>query len=158
KRKTLPEIARELNVDGVVEGTVARSKDQVKITAQLIYAPTDSHLWSASFTGSTGDVWELEDKVAGDITSQISANLQLGERDDLRKPWTTNPEAYDAYLKGVYLLDEQTPKDMNTAIRYFQEAIEKDETFAAAYARLSFSYYLLSNSSEMSSAESYKPA
>ena len=157
-RKTLPEIARELDVDAVVEGTVARSKDQVKIAAQLIYARTDSHLWSASFSGSTRDVLELEDKVATDITTQIRHNLNLTERDGLRKPWTANPEAYDAYLRGVYALNKQTPDDIRTAIRYFQEAIEKDEGFAAAYARLSFAYCLLSISSEMSSAQTYKPA
>jgi hypothetical protein len=156
--KALPEIARELNVDAVVEGTVARSKDQVKISAQLIYAPTDSHLWSASFSGPTRDVLELEDKVAADVTAQIRNNLNLPEREGPRKPWTTNPEAYDAYLRGVYVLNKQTPDDMRMAIRYFQEAIEKDEAFAAAYARLSLSYSLLSISSEMSSAETYKPA
>jgi len=158
KRKNLSDIAHELDVDGVVEGTVARSNDQVRITAQLIYAPTDSHLWSASFTGSMRDVLELEDKVAGDIANQISDNLRETERDGLRKPRTTNPEAYDAYLKGVYSLNKQTPDDVRAAIRYFQDAIEKDEAFAMAYARLSFAYSLLSISSEMSSAETYKPA
>jgi TolB-like protein/DNA-binding winged helix-turn-helix (wHTH) protein len=158
KRKNLSDIARELDVDGVVEGTVVRSNDQVRITAQLIYAPTDSHLWSASFTGSMRDVLELEDKVAGDITNQISDNLRETERDGLRKPRTTNPEAYDAYLKGVYSLNKQTPDDVRAAIRYFQEAIEKDEAFAMAYARLSLSYETLSQTSEMPSAETYKPA
>jgi TolB-like protein/DNA-binding winged helix-turn-helix (wHTH) protein len=158
KGKSLPQIARELNVDAIVEGTVARSKDQVKISAQLIYAPSDSHLWSASFSGSTRDVLELEDKVAADITTQIRNNLNLPERDGQRKPWTTNPEAYDAYLRGVYLLNKQTPDDVKMAIRYFQQAIAKDPAFAAAYARLSFSYSLLSTSSAMSSAETYKPA
>jgi len=158
KRKNLSDIARELDVDGVVEGTVARSNDQVRITAQLIYAPRDSHLWSASFSGSTRDVLELEDNVAADITTQIRHNLNLAERDSLRKPRTVNPEAYDAYLRGVYALNKQTPDDMRAAIRYFQEAVEKDEAFAVAYARLSFSYCLLSITSEMSSAETYKPA
>ncbi len=157
-RKTLPEIARELNVDAVVEGTVARSKDQVKISAQLIYAPTDSHLWSASFSGPTRDVLELEDKVAADVTAQIRDNLNLAERDGLRKAWTTNPEAYDAYLRGVYTSSKQTPDDLRMAIRYFQEAIEKDHGFAVAYARLSFAYSLLSTLSEMPSAETYQPA
>jgi TolB-like protein/DNA-binding winged helix-turn-helix (wHTH) protein len=157
-RKTLPEIARELNVNAVVEGTVARSKDQVKISAQLIYAPTDSHLWSASFSGPARDVLELEDKVAADVTAQIRDNLNLHERDGLRKSWTTNSEAYDAYLRGVYALNKQTPDDMRMATRYFQEAIEKDQAFAAAYAGLSSSYSLLSILSEMSSAETYKPA
>ena len=157
-RKTLPEIARELNVDAVMEGTVARSKDQVKISAKLIYAPTDSHLWSASFSGPTRDVLELEDKVAADVTAQIRDNLNLAERDGLRKAWTTNPEAYDVYLKGVYTSSKQTPDDMRMAIRYFQDAIEKDQDFAVAYARLSFAYSLLSTLSEMPSAETYQPA
>jgi TolB-like protein/DNA-binding winged helix-turn-helix (wHTH) protein len=157
-RKTLPEIARELNVDAVVEGTVARSRDQVKISAQLIYAPTDSHLWSASFSGSTRDVLELQDKVAADVTAQIRDNLNLPERDGLRKSWTTNPEAYDAYLRGVYASNKQTPDDMRMAIRCFKEAIEKEQDFAVAYARLSFAYSLLSTLSEMSSAETYQPA
>jgi TolB-like protein/DNA-binding winged helix-turn-helix (wHTH) protein len=158
KRKNLSDIARELDVDGVVEGTVARSNDQVRITAQLIYAPRDSHLWSASFTGSMRDVLELEDKVAGDIANQIGDNLGQRERDGLRKPRTTNLEAYDAYLKGVYSLNKQTPDDVSAAIRYFREAIEKDQEFAMAYARLSLSYEALSQTSEMPSAETYKPA
>jgi TolB-like protein/DNA-binding winged helix-turn-helix (wHTH) protein len=156
--KALPEIARELNVDAVMEGTVARNNDQVKISAQLIYAPTDSHLWSATFSGPTRDVLELEDKVASDVTAQIRDNLNLAERDGPPKAWTANPEAYDAYLRGVYALNKQTPDDMRMAIRYFQEAIEKDKGFAVAYARLSFAYSMLSTLSEMPSAETYQPA
>jgi len=158
KSKTLPEIARELNVDAVVEGTVAQSNDHIKISAQLIYAPTDSHLWSASFSGPKRDILELEDKVAADITTQIRNNLNLPEREGPRKPWTTNPEAYDAYLRGTHALNSQTPDDIRMAIHYFQEAIEEDQGFAVAYARLSFAYSLLSTLSEMPSAETYQPA
>lgn len=156
--KTLPQIGRELQVDAVVEGTVSRGDDTLKITAQLIYAPRDAHLWAASFTGSARDALQLQARVAEDIASQIRDRLTPEERQSVSTSATTDPAAYDDFLKGIYFVNKLTPDDVKSAIRYFRSAIEKDPNFAAAYARLSDCYYFLSITSEMSTADAYKPA
>jgi TolB-like protein len=156
-RKTLPEIARELGVDAVVEGTVARNGSEVKISAQLIRASTDTHLWAASYARVQQDVLRLQAEVAREVTHQISNQLVPIDSETESKP-TVNPEAYDAYLKGVFFYYKQSPEGVRTAIRYFQGAIEKDHNFAAAYARLAACYASLWVTSEMSSGEAYVAA
>jgi TolB-like protein/DNA-binding winged helix-turn-helix (wHTH) protein len=152
--KTLPEIARELGVDAVVEGTVARSGDEVKITAQLIRASTDAHLWAASYTRPSKDVPRLQADVAREVIHQISDQLIPVENKTRSKP-PVNPEAYDAYLKGAYYLNKQSPDGTRTAIGYFQRAVEQDSNFAAAYSGLAACYVSLSVMSEISSGEAY---
>jgi TolB-like protein/DNA-binding winged helix-turn-helix (wHTH) protein len=100
-RKPLPEIARELNVDAVVEGTVLRSGDQVRITAQLIEASTDKHLWSQSYEGELRDTLALQNRVASAIADQIRINLTPQEQAALKNVKVVNPEAYESYLKGA---------------------------------------------------------
>jgi len=153
-RKTLPEIARELGVEAVVEGTVSRSGDAVKITAQLIRASTDTHLWAASYARAPQDVLRLQAEVAREVTHEISDQLVPVENTAGSKP-TVNPEAYEAYLKGVYFLDKQSSDGVRTAIRYFQGAVEKDHNFAAAYSRLASCYAFLSGMSEIPYGEAY---
>jgi TolB-like protein/DNA-binding winged helix-turn-helix (wHTH) protein len=153
-RKTLPEIARELSVDAVVEGTVTRSGEDVKITAQLIRASTDNHLWAASFAGLRQDIPSLQAKVAREVTRQISDQLLPAENNPGSKT-AVNAEAYDDYLKGVYFLNQQSPDGVRTAIRYFQAAVEKDRNFAAAYSRLASCYGLLASMSEIPPVEAY---
>jgi TolB-like protein/DNA-binding winged helix-turn-helix (wHTH) protein len=152
-KKTLPEIARELGVDAIVEGTVGRSGDEVKITAQLIRASTDTHLWAASYARVRQDILPLQAEVAREVTHQISDQLVPVEN-KAAKP-TVDAEAYDAYLKGVYFLSQGSPDAARTAIRYFQAAIEKEHNFAAAYSRLAACYSFLSSMSEMPSGEAY---
>lgn len=152
-KKTLPEIARELGVDAIVEGTVGRSGDEVKITAQLIRASTDTHLWVASYARVRQDVLLLQAEVAREVTHQISDQLVPVENKASKS--TVNAEAYDAYLKGVYFLSQESPDATRTAIRYFQAAIDKDHNFAAAYSRLAACYSLLSSISEMPPGEAY---
>jgi hypothetical protein len=135
-----------------VEGTVEHSGDEVKITAQLIRASTDTHLWAASYQRVWQDVLRLQADVARDVTQQISDQLVPVEYKAGSEP-TFNPEAYDAYLKGVYFLDKANPDGARTAIRYFQEAVGKDRNFSAAYSRLADCYAFLSATSEMPSAE-----
>src|SRR5207247_8768907 len=101
-RKPLPEIARELNVDAVVEGTVLRSGKQVRITAQLIQAPADKHLWAQSYEGDVRDTLALQKKVARAIADQIRINLTPQEAAVLQNVKAVNPEAYEDYLKGRY--------------------------------------------------------
>jgi TolB-like protein/DNA-binding winged helix-turn-helix (wHTH) protein/Flp pilus assembly protein TadD len=141
-RKPLPQIARELNVDAVVEGTVLRSGDRVRITAQLIDAATDKHLWSQSYEGELRDTLALQNKVAGAIANQIRTNLNSTEQAALKKATVVNPEAYESYLKGRYFWNKRTAGGLQKAIDYFNEAIEKNPDYAEAYAGLADAYSL----------------
>jgi len=142
-RKPLPQIARELNVDAVVEGTVLRSGGQVRITAQLIQARDDRQLWSHSYEGQLRDVLALQNKVASAIAEQIQINLKPKEQVALKKEKAVNPEAHEAYLKGRYFWNKRTDDGLRKAIAYFNQAIEKDPTYAQAYTGLADSYALL---------------
>src|SRR6202140_1265545 len=142
-RKPLPQIARELNVDAVVEGTVLRSGDQVRITAQLIEASTDKHLWSRSYEGELRDTLALQNRVAGAIAEQIRINLTPQEQAALKNVKVVNPEAYESYLKGRYFWNKRTADGLKVALAYFNQAIEEDPKYAQAYSGLADSYALL---------------
>jgi len=142
-RKPLPQIARELNVDAVVEGTVLRSGDQVRITAQLIEASADKHLWAQSYEGDLRDTLALQTQVARAIAEQIRINLTPKEVASLRTSKVVNPEAYEAYLKGRYFWNKRTAEGLKKAVEYFNDAIEKDPTYAQAHSGLADSYALL---------------
>ena len=142
-RKPLPQIARELNVDAVVEGTVLRSGDQVRITAQLIEATTDKHLWSQSYEGELRDTLALQNRVAGAIADQIRINLTPQEQSALKNVKVVNPEAYESYLKGRYFWNKRTADGLKVALAYFNEAIEEDPNYAQAYSGLADTYALL---------------
>jgi uncharacterized lipoprotein YmbA len=104
----LPEIARELNVDAVVEGTVLRSGEQVRITAQLIRVPVERHIWAQSFDGDLRDTLVLQKSVARSIAEQIQATLNQQEQAALEHSKVVDAEAYDAYLKGRYFWNKRT--------------------------------------------------
>ena len=141
-RKPLPQIARELNVDAVVEGTVLRSGDQVRITAQLIEASTDKHLWSQSYEGDLRDTLTLQKKVAGAIADKIRINLTPQEQAALNNVRVVNPEAYESYLKGRYFWNKRTADGLKVALAYFKQAIEEDPKYAQAYSGLADTYAL----------------
>jgi TolB-like protein/DNA-binding winged helix-turn-helix (wHTH) protein/Flp pilus assembly protein TadD len=142
-RKPLPQIARELNVDAVVEGTVLRSGDQVRITAQLIEASTDKHLWSQSYEGELRDTLALQNRVASAIADQIRINLTPQEQAALKNVRVVNPEAYESYLKGRYFWNKRTADGLKAARAYFQQAIDEDPKYAQAYSGLADTYALL---------------
>jgi len=142
-RKPLPQIARELNVDAVVEGTVLRSGDQVRITAQLIEATTDKHLWSQSYEGELRDTLALQNKVARAIADQIRINLTPLEQAALKNVKVVNPEAYESFLKGRYFWNKRTGDGLKVALAYFNQAIEEDPKYAEAYSGLADTYALL---------------
>ncbi|MGB8583971.1 MAG: winged helix-turn-helix domain-containing protein [Candidatus Sulfotelmatobacter sp.] len=142
-RKPLPQIARELNVDAVVEGSVLRSGDQVRITAQLIEASTDKHLWSQSYEGELRDTLALQNRVASAIADQIRINLTPREQAALKNVKVVNPEAYESYLKGRYFWNKRTPDGLKVALAYFKEATEEDPKYAQAYSGLADTYALL---------------
>jgi len=141
-RKPLPQIARELQVDAVVEGTVLRSGDRVRITAQLIEASTDKHLWSQSYEGELRDTLALQNKVARAIADQIRINLNPQEQAALNRVTVVNPEAQESYLKGRYFWNKRTADGLSKAIDYFNEAIARKPDYAQAYAGLADSYAL----------------
>jgi TolB-like protein/DNA-binding winged helix-turn-helix (wHTH) protein/Flp pilus assembly protein TadD len=142
-RKPLPQIARELNVDAVVEGTVLRSGDRVRITAQLIEASTDKHLWSQSYEGDLRDTLTLQKKVASAIADQIRINLTPREEAALKSVKVVNPEAYESYLKGRYFWNKRTADGLKAALAYFKQAIEEDPKYAQSYSGLADTYALL---------------
>jgi serine/threonine protein kinase/tetratricopeptide (TPR) repeat protein len=133
-RKPLREIAAKLGVDGVIEGSVLRSGERVRITAQLIDAASDTHLWAESYERDLRDVLAVQSEVAQDIAREIKANLTPQEQARLANVRTVNPEAYDAYLKGLQLWYKLTPADMDGAQQYFELALQKEPAYAAAYA------------------------
>lgn len=142
-RKPLREIARELNVDAVVEGTVLRSGDQVRITAQLIQAADDKHLWAQSYQGDLRDSLALQNQVARAIAEQIRINLNPQEQAALTRNQVVNPEAYVSYLKGRYFWNKRTADSLKAAGAYFQQAIDEDPNYAQAYSGLADTYALL---------------
>ena len=141
--KPLPQIARELNVDAVVEGTVLRSGDQVRITAQLIDATKDKHLWSQSYQGELRDTLALQNRVAAAIADQIRINLTPREQAALKNLKAVKPDAYESYLKGRYFWNKRTADGLKAALAYFNQAIEEDPKYAQAYSGLADTYALL---------------
>jgi TolB-like protein/DNA-binding winged helix-turn-helix (wHTH) protein/Flp pilus assembly protein TadD len=142
-RKPLPQIARELSVDAVVEGTVLRSGDQVRITAQLIEASSDKHLWSQSYEGELRDTLALQNQVARAIADQIRISLNPQEQAALKTVKVVNPNAYESYLKGRYFWNKRTADGLKVALAYFNQAIEEDPKYAQAYSGLADTYALL---------------
>ena len=142
-RKTLPEIARELNVDAVVEGSVQRAGDRVRITAQLIHALTDKHLWAESYERDLRDVLTLQSELARAIASEVRIKVTPQEHTLLASAPAVNPEAHEAYLKGRYYLNKRGEENLKKAIEYFSQAIEKDSGYALPYAGLADCFNVL---------------
>jgi TolB-like protein/Flp pilus assembly protein TadD len=139
-RKSVPEIARELHVDAVIEGTIARQRNRVRITAQLIRAPTDTHLWARSYERDLRDVLAMQDEVAQAIAAEVKINLTPQEQARLSSARPVNAESYQLYLKGRYYWSKGTPESLKKGIEYFEQAIDKDPGNAQAYAGLSDCY------------------
>ncbi|MGA2645012.1 MAG: winged helix-turn-helix domain-containing protein [Candidatus Sulfotelmatobacter sp.] len=158
--KGLPEIARELNVDGIVEGSVLRSGQRVRITAQLLHAPTDKHLWAETYDRDLGDVLKLQSEVAQAIAQQVRVQLTPPQEAQFRSSRPVNPEAYEAYLRGRYYLSNQftMAQPLNAARSYFEESIQKDPGFALAYSGLADSYAYLGFFRQVSPDGAYRPA
>ncbi len=141
--KPVPEIARELNVDAVVEGSVLRDGERVRITTQLIRAMPERHLWAESYERDLSDVLALQGEVARAIAREIKVVVTPAEETRLASARPVNPEAYEAYLKGRYFWNKRTREELMKGLGYFQQAIERDPAFALAYAGLANSYLLL---------------
>ena len=133
-KKPLPQIAKELNVDAVIEGTVLREGDRVRITAHLIQASTDQHLWDERYERGLRSVLAMQSEMASAIAEKVQAALTPSERTRLASARPVNPDAYEAYLKGMQHWYKLTPQDLDTALEYFELALNKDPNYAAAYA------------------------
>lgn len=135
--KSLPEIARKLNVDGVIQGSVLRSADQVQITAELVDPATSQHLWGRTYARKTGDMLTLEAEVAREIAGEIQARITPAEAGRLSRERPVNSAALEAYLKGRSYWGQYTEGPLTKSIENFEQAIQIDPSYAAAYAGLS---------------------
>jgi TolB-like protein/DNA-binding winged helix-turn-helix (wHTH) protein/Flp pilus assembly protein TadD len=142
-RKALPLVARELNVDAIVEGTVLRSGDQVRITAQLIQASSDKHLWAASYQGDFRNTLALQKQVASAIADQIRIELTPHEQAVLKNARAVDPEAHEYYLKGRFFFNKRNSSEK--AQWFFQQAIQKDPNYPLPYTGLADIYQLSDN-------------
>lgn len=138
--KSIPEIARELGVDALIEGSVLRVGERVRINVQVIEAATDRHLWAESYERDLRDVLALQGEVARAIARKIRATLTPEEETRLAGAHSVNPEAYEAYLKGRYYYAQFSPQSTPKALAYFRQAIEQDPDYALAYAGLADCY------------------
>jgi TolB-like protein/DNA-binding winged helix-turn-helix (wHTH) protein/Tfp pilus assembly protein PilF len=139
-RKALPEIAKELGVDAVVEGSVVRSGNRVRIDAQLIQASSDRHLWAKSYERDIHDVLALQNELARTISAEIQIQLTPKEQARLGTTPPVNPEAYEAYLRGRFFWNKRNKEAINKSIEYFHESIRLDPGYAAAYSGLADAY------------------
>jgi TolB-like protein/DNA-binding winged helix-turn-helix (wHTH) protein len=156
--ETLPQIGRDLQVDAVVEGTVARGENRVRVTAQLVEASTDHHLWARTYERDLKDVLALQDEIALDITEQIRVKLTPQERSLLMQVHAVDPEAYDACLRGWYWWSRFTTEAGWKGLDYFQKAIARDPKYALAYAGVAQSFLHLRFSDAIPGTEAFRKA
>jgi TolB-like protein/DNA-binding winged helix-turn-helix (wHTH) protein len=142
-KETLPQIGRDLQVDAVVEGTVTRGENRVRVTAQLVEASSDHHLWARSYERDLKNILALQAEIAQEITEQIRVKLTPKERSLLIQVRAVDPEAYDASLRGWYWLNQPTSEGPRKGLDYFQKAIARDPGYALAYAGLAESFLVL---------------
>jgi tetratricopeptide (TPR) repeat protein len=155
--KPLPQIAKELNVDAVIEGSVLRAGNRVRITAQLIQATTDRHLWARSYERDLRDVLALQDQVARAIANEVEAKVTPQEQARLANARPVNAETYELYLKGRYEWNKLSVEGLKRGLEYFQQAVKLDPSYALAYSGMADSYTLL-GSSYLPGAEVYPKA
>jgi TolB-like protein/DNA-binding winged helix-turn-helix (wHTH) protein/Tfp pilus assembly protein PilF len=139
-RKPLPDIARELNVDGIVEGTVIRTPDRLRVDAQLIEANSDRHFWARSYERTPGDAVALQTDLAQAIANEIQAKLTPQEQARLQRRESVDPQTYELYVRGRYLWYQR--RDLQKSVDYFQQAIQRNPHYALAYAALAEAYVL----------------
>jgi tetratricopeptide (TPR) repeat protein len=156
----LPEIARELKVDGVVEGSVMRSGNRVRITAQLIHADTDEHIWGETYERDMGDVLRLQAEVAQTIAQQVRVQLTPQQKARLNSAPSVDPAAYDAFLQGrsYFVWGSNSVEGFRAAQSFFRQAIQKDPNLALAYVGLADSYVYMGSQRWVAPQEAYAKA
>src|SRR5205823_5052340 len=141
----LPQIAKQLGVMNILEGSVQKANDQVRVNVQLVNAITDAHLWADTFDRQLTDIFAVETEIAKAIAESLQAKLTGSEKNSIAKVPTVNTEAYELYLKGRFFWNKRSGVDLRKAIEFFNQAIAKDPNYALAYAGLADSYLLLPN-------------
>ena len=139
----LPQIAKQLGVTNILEGSVQKANDQVRVNVQLINALTDAHLWADTYDRKLTDIFAVESDIAKTIAETLQAKLTGSEKTAMAKKPTENPEAYELYLKGRFFWNKRTAADLRKSIEYFDEAIAKDPGYAQAYAASAQAWKLL---------------
>jgi len=157
KNKPLPQIARELNVDAIVEGSVLRSGNRVRIAAHMIYAPTDQNLLTETYERNLGDVLRLQREVAEAITQQVRAKLTPEQQARFQQARGINPEAYQSYLKAISL-DQSRQQEIKKSQIYLEKAIQIDPGFAPAHVELAWRYISLGQFRWLSPQDAFPPA
>jgi len=156
--ENLPQIAKQLGVAHILEGSVQKANDQVRVNVQLINALTDAHLWADTYDRKLTDIFAVESEIAKTIAETLQARLTGSEKSSIAKTPTVNPEAYELYLKGRFFWNKRSGTDLRKAIDYFERAIAKDPNYALAYVGLADSHLLLSSYASVSPRESLPPA
>ena len=156
--ENLPQIAKQLGVANILEGSVQKSNDQVRVNVQLINAQTDAHLWAETFDRKLTDMFAVESEIAKNIAEALQAKLTGSEKSSMAKTPTENPEAYELYLKGRFFWNKRNGEDLRKAIDYFNRAIAEDPNYALAYVGLADSYLLFPNYAAVSPIDSVPPA
>jgi TolB-like protein/DNA-binding winged helix-turn-helix (wHTH) protein/Tfp pilus assembly protein PilF len=156
--KTIPQIARELSVGAIVEGSVERSADRVRVRVELIQASTDRHLWAEEYDRQLSDVLQLQADVAQDIAQQIQIELTPQLQKTLARTRTTNPQAFQDYLQGRHYWALRTKESLDKAVEYFNRAIQEDPNDARSYAGLAHCYIVMPMLTRMPQAEAYPKA
>src|SRR5256714_1383657 len=154
----LPQIAKQLGVAHILEGSVQKANDQVRVNVQLINAMTDAHLWADTYDRKLTDIFAVESEIAKTIAETLQAKITGSEKTAMAKTPTTNTEAYELYLKGRFFWNKRTGGDLRKSIEYLKQAVTKDPRYALAYAGLADSYMLLPNYGSTSSQEALPPA
>jgi TolB-like protein/Tfp pilus assembly protein PilF len=154
----LPQIARQLGVAHILEGSVQKSNDQARVTVQLINAATDAHLWAETYDRKLTDIFAVESEIAKTIAETLQAKLSGAEKNAIAKAPTENPEAYEFYLKGRFFWNKRSVIDLRKAIEYFNQAVAKDPNYALAYTGLADAYLLLPTYGGASTQEAVSPA
>jgi len=156
--RALPEIARALNVDAIVEGAVLRAGNRVRISATLIEGSSDRHLWARSYERDVDDVLALQSEIARAIADEVKVQLTPREESQLAAARPVNPPAYESYLKGRHLWSTRVPDDLRRSIEYFEKSIAADPTYALAYAGLADSWNILGDLAELPAGEAFARA
>jgi tetratricopeptide (TPR) repeat protein len=157
-KKRLPEIARELGVEAVVEGSVSRADGKVRVTAQLIEAASDKHLWAQMYERELRDVLSIQSEAAQSIARAIRLELTLPEKAQLAKTRRVDPAAYEAYVKGRYFWNKRGGDNLKKAIGLFQQALDADPAYAVAYSGIADSYTQLGYASLLAPREVFPKA
>src|SRR5712692_9026058 len=154
----LPQIAKQLGVAHILEGSVQKANDQVRVNVQLINALTDAHLWADTYDRKLTDIFSVESEIAKTIAETLQARLTGSEKNSIAKTPTANPEAYELYLKGRFFSEKRTGADLLKSIEYYDQAIAKDPGYPLAYVGLADSHLLLTAYGAISPKESASPA